>query len=126
MKARIFLAQYYSDDNYDQTILRASLTNEWEEIDKEDIELVRKNLHKLNFYNDYSLSPVLVVLDEQPLANRVDAIKTLIAEEKKQQEIQKAKREAAKKAKLAKKANDEVERERLLFEELKKKFSKEK
>lgn len=126
VKARIFLTQHFCDDNYDQTILRSAAPDSgWEELDKADVDLLKKNIHRFTDYNTSGLYPTLVVIDEEiSLKDRVATLKELVAQEKlRADEAKKKREEAAQKKKLKDLAKNQV-KEKALFDELAKKYAK--
>ena len=119
-KVKIVLVEEFSDDDYCKKIVRDSISD-WEEIEEEDLTLLKNNLYRLvNLDRHGRFSPALIVADDQPIQVRLKGIRDEIEKEKKRAEAAKLKRlESARKKKESK-----AEKEKRLFEELSKKYAK--
>jgi len=123
-RIKILMMQDFSDDEYSRSIVRDSISD-WEEVDDEEFKFLKNNFHRMfNLRHDfgYEFKPILIVEDDVPPSHRIQDIKKLIkdeqariAKEKKDREKKKLEREMKKKAKT-------VEQQRVLYEELEKKF----
>jgi membrane-associated HD superfamily phosphohydrolase len=99
------LLEAYSGDSAfssDSREIVKDIAPEFEEISDEDFQFLRQNLYKLFLKPKYpELRPKLVVLDEEPIQNWKDYIKTEI-EKAKQKKLADEKLKAAKKLEKAK------------------------
>jgi len=110
------------DDYYSQQIIRQGMTD-WEDISDEDLSFLQRNKWRLLDRQKHGpyLHPMIVVMDEEPILDKISSIKEFIRKEEekaaKEEAERLAKKAAAKlKKELAKKARDEATELELLAE----------
>lgn len=106
VEVKIFIAMDYSDyDDYNSRTVLANSISDWEEITEAEFEFLQRNLHHL--YNNKSMGRlVLIRKDEATVTERITSIKASLKKikdeedrKKKEADLKKAKRLAAKKNK---------------------------
>ncbi len=117
---KILLMQELSDDYYSQKLIRDSITD-WEEISDEDFKFLRANLHRI-YPPHGEFAPCIITKDDEPIVERISQLRAAIDREKRQQEEREAKKRLAKEAKERERLMKKLGSEKVLYEELKKKF----
>lgn len=118
----------YDSDSRDAEYL-AGVVSEWEDITEEEYKLLKRDWYSVSMEikkeMDFDLTPILLVADRKPIAERILSVQKLIEKRMKEDEAAKLKaqiaaanREAKKRDKEAKRIQDEKE----LFEMLKAKY----
>jgi hypothetical protein len=118
-KAKIVIFDTADVGDYDSITKLVDQTMEWEEVSKEDLSYLRKNMHRISDkIAKYPSSAHLVVLDDISIKDRIKSIKDIIEKDKIKEE------ERIKKIKMdeEKKKAAKEEKERKQFEKLAKKY----
>lgn len=117
------------DDYYSQQIIRQGMTD-WEEVSQEDLDFLLRNKWRIVDRQKHGpyVHPMVVVMDDEPVLDRIASIKEFVRKEEERQKKEEAERLAKKaaaklKKELAKKARDEATELELLAE-LQRKYPK--
>lgn len=126
MKIKIIFAQNtYQDEVINWGNIHDTLTD-WEDIEDEDFELLRRNIYKIipEKYANAGFNPKILVKDEMSVSDMVKTIKDLVQKEK--DAIKKAE-DKRKEAKIKRQMANDAKRkltEKEVYETLKEKFEK--
>jgi hypothetical protein len=119
-RVKLIWIEHLTLDDYDtKQVIRSIDDGEFEEITAEELQQIRTNLYQIP-RPSYGLEPRLLVLDDEPIVNRLLSLRELIEKQNEAKElIAKKRKEAA-----AKRKKSKLEKERMQFEALKQKFER--
>lgn len=113
---------YHDIDDYSGSAVVKESISDWETVNNEDLEFLRKNMHIIARKVPVGFRPVLITKDPVRIAERIESVREEIAKVKAEQEAEREKRrkkqEEQERKKLLKTKKTELE----LLAELKKKY----